>query len=98
MLSKAVQPDRTHPQRVRLKALGVRAVRRRQARNEAQVAINVQARAWVRVTAEEHRAESLGCLRLRLVASVRGGGLRKRGTLGLAVWAREGDWRGRPGH
>ena len=75
-----------------------RRSRRAQARNEAQVAANVQVRAWARVTAEEHRAESLGCLRLRLVASVRGGGLRKRGTLGLAVWAREGEWRGRPGH
>ena len=40
-----MQPDRTHPQRVRLKALGVRTVRRRQGRNEAQVATNVQARA-----------------------------------------------------
>jgi hypothetical protein len=75
-----------------------RRSRRRQARNEAQVAANLQVRAWARVTAEEHRAEHLGCLRLRLVASVRGGGLRKRGTLGLAVWAREGEWRGQPGH
>ena len=53
---------------------------------------------WALLLSEEHRAESLGCLRLRLVASVRGGGLRKRGTLGLAVWAREGEWRGQPGH
>ena len=90
--------ERAHSQRVRLKALGGRAVRLRQARKEAQIATNVQVRAWARVTAEEHRAEHLGCLRLRLVASVRGGGLRKRGALGLAVWAREGEWRGRPGH
>ena len=47
-------------------------MRRRQVRNWAQIAINVQVRAWVRVTAEEHRAEHLSYLRLRLIASVRG--------------------------
>ena len=67
-----MQPNCTHPQRVRLKALGGCAVRRRQARNGAQIATNVRVRAWARVTAEEHRAEHLSYLRLRLIASVRG--------------------------
>ena len=75
--------ERAHPQRVRLKALGGRAVRRRQARKEAQIAFNVQVRAWARVTAEEHRAEHLGCLRLRLVASVCGGGSESAAHLAL---------------
>ena len=34
-------------------------MRRRLVRNWAQMAINVQVRAWARVTAEEHRAEHL---------------------------------------